>query len=57
MSPSERSQGEIWSARARGKIPQGAPVRVESMNGLTLVVEPLENPSEGAQLSPQGETK
>ncbi len=50
-------RSEIWNARSRGKIPQGAPIRVESLDGLTLVVEPLENPGEGAQLSPQGETK
>ena len=50
-------RGEIWNARSRGKIPKGASIRVKSMDGLTLVVEPLEDPSEGAQLSPQGETK
>ena len=50
-------RGEIWNARSRGKIPKGASIRVKSMDGLTLVVESLEDPSEGAQLSPQGETK
>ena len=50
-------RGEIWNARSRRKIPKGASIRVKSMDGLTLVVESLEDPSEGAQLSPQGETK
>lgn len=50
-------RSEIWNARSRGKIPQGASIRVESLDGLTLVVELLEDPGEGAQLSSQGETK
>jgi membrane-bound serine protease (ClpP class) len=31
--------GELWKARAAGKIPQGAHVRVRAIEGLTLVVE------------------
>jgi len=33
--------GEIWEARASGKIAKGARVRVRHVDGLTLVVEPL----------------
>ncbi len=32
--------GEIWTARARQKIPKGTRVRVREIDGLTLVVEP-----------------
>ncbi len=32
-------RGEIWAARAAGKIPAGARVRVRQIDGLTLVVE------------------
>jgi membrane-bound serine protease (ClpP class) len=32
--------GEIWEARAAGKVAQGARVRVKEVKGLTLVVEP-----------------
>ena len=32
-------RGEIWAARAAGKIPAGARVRVRQVDGLTLVVE------------------
>ncbi len=31
--------GELWRARAAGRIPQGARVRVREIDGLTLVVE------------------
>ena len=31
--------GELWKARAAGRIPQGARVRVREIDGLTLVVE------------------
>jgi membrane-bound serine protease (ClpP class) len=31
--------GELWKARAAGRIPQGARVRVREIEGLTLVVE------------------
>jgi membrane-bound serine protease (ClpP class) len=34
-------RGEIWEARARQKIPQGARVRVLEINGLILLVEPF----------------
>jgi membrane-bound serine protease (ClpP class) len=33
--------GEIWKARAGGKIPKGTRVRVRAVDGLTLVVEPV----------------
>jgi len=32
-------RGELWGARAAGRIPQGARVRVREIEGLTLVVE------------------
>jgi membrane-bound serine protease (ClpP class) len=32
--------GEIWKARAAGRIPRGARIRVREIEGLTLVVEP-----------------
>jgi membrane-bound serine protease (ClpP class) len=32
-------RGELWNARAVGRIPQGAQIRVRDMNGLTLLVE------------------
>jgi membrane-bound serine protease (ClpP class) len=32
-------RGELWGARAVGRIPQGARVRVREMEGLTLLVE------------------
>ena len=32
-------RGELWEARARARIPQGARVRVREIEGLTLVVE------------------
>lgn len=34
--------GELWNATARAEIPAGARVRVASVNGLHLVVEPAE---------------
>ena len=38
-----RAHREQWSARASaGTIPEGARVRVTGVQGLTLVVEPLE---------------
>ncbi len=33
-------RGEIWAARATTRIPRGSNVRVRSIDGLTLVVEP-----------------
>jgi membrane-bound serine protease (ClpP class) len=33
--------GEIWRAFSRTPVPPGAPVRVVEVNGLTLVVEPV----------------
>jgi membrane-bound serine protease (ClpP class) len=34
-----RVHGELWKARASGRIPQGSRVRVREIEGLTLVVE------------------
>jgi len=33
--------GEIWRAVSRAPLPPGAPVRIVEVNGLTLVVEPV----------------
>ena len=33
-----RLNGEIWAARARTPVGQGATVRIEAVNGLTLTV-------------------
>jgi membrane-bound serine protease (ClpP class) len=33
-------RGELWTARAAGKVQKGTPVRVKAVDGLTLVVEP-----------------
>jgi membrane-bound serine protease (ClpP class) len=33
-------RGEIWTARAPGKVQKGTPLRVKAVDGLTLVVEP-----------------
>jgi membrane-bound serine protease (ClpP class) len=35
-------QGELWSAEAAVPLAAGTPVRVKAMNGLRLVVEPVE---------------
>jgi membrane-bound serine protease (ClpP class) len=35
-----RLRGEIWNARATEPVADGAPVRVKTVDGLTLVVEP-----------------
>ena len=41
--------GEIWRAVSRVPVPPGAPVRVVEVNGLTLVVEPVDGAmAEGA---------
>ncbi len=34
-------RGELWDARAPGKVSRGSRVRVRQIDGLTLVVEPL----------------
>jgi membrane-bound serine protease (ClpP class) len=39
--------GEIWRAVSREPLPPGQPVRVLEVNGLTLVVEPLQLPPDG----------
>jgi membrane-bound serine protease (ClpP class) len=31
--------GELWRARAPGRVPQGARIRVREIEGLTLLVE------------------
>jgi len=40
-----RVHGELWSAVAAVKIPEGTRVRVVRVDGLTLHVEPTERPS------------
>jgi membrane-bound serine protease (ClpP class) len=35
-----RVRGEIWNARSSAPVPDGAPVRIQAVDGLTLVVEP-----------------
>jgi membrane protein implicated in regulation of membrane protease activity len=35
-----RVRGEIWNARASSPVPDGAAVRIQAVEGLTLVVEP-----------------
>jgi membrane-bound serine protease (ClpP class) len=37
-----RVRGELWRARARGPIPEGARVRVVDVDGLTVHVEPMD---------------
>jgi membrane-bound ClpP family serine protease len=37
--------GELWSARCRAPIPSGRMVRVVDRRGLTLVVEPADDPT------------
>jgi membrane-bound serine protease (ClpP class) len=39
--------GELWNARAAVALPEGVPVRVVGLEGLTLIVEALQ-PPEGA---------
>jgi membrane-bound serine protease (ClpP class) len=41
--------GEIWRAVSTIPVPPGAPVRVVEINGLTLVVEPVNGLAEGAR--------
>ena len=36
-------RGEIWQATSRTPLPEGAPVRIVALHGLTLVVEPLDH--------------
>ena len=38
--------GELWNATARATIPEGARVRVASVNGLHLNVEAIGEPAE-----------
>lgn len=43
------ARGEIWRAVSRTPLPAGAPVRIVAIDGLTLLVEPLnDRPPEGA---------
>ncbi len=37
-------QGALWSARSARPVPRGGPVRVLRVEGITLVVEPMEQP-------------
>jgi membrane-bound serine protease (ClpP class) len=39
-----RVRGEIWNARSAAPVPEGAPVRIQAVDGLTLVVEPEPKP-------------
>jgi membrane-bound serine protease (ClpP class) len=47
-------KGELWRAAATVKIPPGAHVRVERVDGLTLQVVPLEGEEVAATKSPAG---
>ncbi|HEY1482173.1 MAG TPA: nodulation protein NfeD [Candidatus Acidoferrum sp.] len=40
-----RVHGELWRASARLHVAQGTPVRVTSMEGLKLIVEPVQTPA------------
>jgi membrane-bound serine protease (ClpP class) len=42
--------GEIWQAISRGPLPAGVPVRIVSMHGLTVVVEPLDDAASKGEL-------
>jgi len=42
--------GEIWQAVSRDPLPAGAPVRIVSMHGLTVVVEPLDDAAPKGEL-------
>jgi membrane-bound serine protease (ClpP class) len=35
-----RVRGEIWNARSTGPVPNGSAVRIEAVEGLTLLVTP-----------------
>ena len=39
-----RIRGEIWRARAPGRVERGRPVRILSLDGLTLEVERVHDP-------------
>jgi len=40
-----RVHGELWRASARSHVAEGTPVRVTSMEGLKLIVEPVQTPA------------
>ena len=40
-----RVHGELWRASARSHVGEGTPVRVTSMEGLKLIVEPVQTPA------------
>jgi membrane protein implicated in regulation of membrane protease activity len=40
-----RVRGEIWNARSREAVEEGDPVRIEDVDGLTLVVGPDRSPN------------
>ena len=42
--------GEIWQAISHDPLPAGAPVRIVSMHGLTVVVEPLDDAASKGEL-------
>jgi membrane-bound serine protease (ClpP class) len=46
------AHGEIWRAVSREPLPPGARVRVVAVDGLTLTVEPLQEPSPGGEGAP-----
>ena len=46
-TPRVRVQGEVWRARSASPLHPGQTVRMVAMDGLTLVVEPVERDTEG----------
>jgi membrane-bound serine protease (ClpP class) len=48
-----RVLGELWQARSSSELPRGTPVRVLSVQGLTLEVEAAEPLAGGAEVRPQ----
>jgi membrane-bound serine protease (ClpP class) len=50
-------RGELWSARSEEKISQDTRVRVKSMEGLILVVEPIADSRLPIESPSGGETK
>ncbi len=50
-----RVLGEIWTGRSQTKIPKWARVRVKALEGLTLVIEPIEVPKGEAHDSPRSQ--
>jgi membrane-bound serine protease (ClpP class) len=50
------ARGEIWRAVSREALPSGAPVRVVAVDGLTLRVEPVQDPSPDGEGAPGWKT-